>query len=1015
MDLNRLPFLPLNFFYHQFSHDTKRWFWVGMVALVGAVAFMLFALHNPTYWSMEVQEISDTSLQEVNIGEVARDYRSFPLDFNAYQQYVSFSAGPILPHHIPTYLFMLFQLLGWSLFMAAVSMIRTKWGYLFYFGFALFFHFSGITAALIPSVTAGSLVMRYGVELLLIAPIFALTGLFKLNVLRWAFGWRFLSIFLIVGIYMGIAWNNGGWEILHQMAGDSFPLLIVISCLFLFFLGKDPTNLIMVGATNRRDPKARMSIWVVVAAVVLWLFAALIMANVYIELAWLPKGLGALSPLHIVAMVALMTVFLSQNQFHFVKDLMSTHWVFSMVILSVGIISMSHMALLFSQGDFEHIKWLEEYAAIFFLAVGLGHAIYIFLNYTPFIKDKINLYYLMTQSPLLPFFMVWLIGLMGWTMNEAKNTWVVLNRFHHSIYTQWGDQAYLQNDQPLALANYRLATRAIKNSVKGHYNQAGFAISTANDPNEALEYYQKVLDFPYAAINAANLLRVYNRVGTATDVLNAYLSQHAHPHVANNLAVLYVQQALPDSAIVYFKNALLTDIDLSAAYSNLGLVYLENEKEEEAQKFIQAAIEAQPVSTAALANAYMFQLLKGTEFSFPQKGLKQADDYLLRFNQLLLTLKEKGLQDAQQELTQLASDDLSADAMMLDAYRLFLQDSTKYANSRIEYVNQLYPDAVGRAYYLMGIAYFQRGLPEMARMYFERAGAKEESRGDLAAAQMELDLGRKDTAFAHLNAVVANHVELRAEASKELDLLLFPYLYGEMNTAMASVDAHDPTREDLIRAGRYADSLKGFGPALELFRRVIALDSSDTAPYLEMGRIYNRYGDALAIENLKYGLEIDPSDKHLRTELAAAYIRQGDAGEAGKWLDGLTSEEDVLLETAIVKSDWLLLTQDTTAAIALLEGLTETDRLNKKLIGRLASLYDQQKDFDKGNELIFQAVEENTENPSFWLYYARFSKAWNQGEDAAYGAQRAISLTDDDSLKEAIRKEFREEIELRKE
>ena len=1006
MDLNRLPFLPLNFFYHQFSHDTKRWFWVGMVTLVAAVAFMLFAFHNPTYWSMEVQEVSDTSLVEVNIGEVTRDYRSFPLDLNAYQQYVSFSGGPLLPHHIPTYLFMFFQVLGWSLFLAAVSMIRAKWGYAFYFGFALFFHFSGITTALFPALAEGSTAMQYGVELLLIAPLLGLAGLFQMNMLKWAFGVRFLVMFLILGAYIGISWNIGGWEVLHRMAGDSFPLLLIISCLFLFFLGKDPTNLIMAGATNRRDPRTRLSIWVILAALILWLVAALLMANPTLGLPWLPKGLGGLSPLHIVGFMAVATIFLSQNQFHFVESFMSTNLVFTMVLISVGIISMSHMALLFSQGDLLHIHWMEEYAAIFFLFVALGHVLYLFLNYSTFIKDKINLYYLMTQSPLLPFFMVWLIGMIGWTINEGRSDWVVLNRFHHSIYTQWGDQAYLQNDQALALSNYQLAVRAIDNSVKARYNLGGLSFAATQDPNEAIAHYRKIAHFPYATINAANLLRVYNRVFAGQEMLRDHLAYNPHPQVANNLAILYLQQGAADSAIVNLKRALWEDIDLSAAYSNLGLVYLENNKQEEAGRFLQQAIETPSVSTAALANSLMFQLLSNSLKPVSEAKIASRDDYLLRFNKLLVTLKQQGITNSQTELSALAADDLSADAMIMDAYRLLLQDSTKYATSRVDYVNQLFPDAIGHAYYMLGVAYFQRGLPEMARLYFDKSGQKGKAQGYLDAAKMELDLGRRDTAFAHLNDIVAKYDLLRAEASKELDLLLFPYLYGEMNTAMAGVLTHNPTREDLIRGGQYADSLKGYGPALELFRRVIAMDSSDVAPFLEMGRIYNRYGDTLALENLTYGLQLDPADKSLRTELAMAYIRQGNAREAGKWLDSLTSEPEILLQTALAKSDWFLLTQDTTAAIELLEGLYQTHKLNQELVIRLARLYDLQNDYDKGNQLMVPAVDENTENPMLWLYYARFSQAWSQDADAAYGARRAISLSTSEAFTQAVKAEF---------
>ena len=59
MDFKRLPFLPLHFFYFELGHDVKRWFWVAMTAVVLAAGFGLFVVENPTFWALEVQEVSD--------------------------------------------------------------------------------------------------------------------------------------------------------------------------------------------------------------------------------------------------------------------------------------------------------------------------------------------------------------------------------------------------------------------------------------------------------------------------------------------------------------------------------------------------------------------------------------------------------------------------------------------------------------------------------------------------------------------------------------------------------------------------------------------------------------------------------------------------------------------------------------------------------------------------------------------------------------------------------------------
>lgn len=1020
MDFKRLPFLPLHFFYFELGHDVKRWFWVALTTVVLAAGFGFFAIENPTYWSLEVQEVGDFQEDVVNLSEVSKDYRTYAFSAHAYTQDVSFSAGAVLADEIPTYLFWLLQLLGWTFVLTATSLIRSRWSFLFYFIFILFIHFSGLGGLLIPALGEGPL--TYLADFLVVLPFLGLAYAFQINALKWRFSARFIVFFLLLGGgFLGV-WLQHGWIGLHELATESYFVQVFLAIPFLFFISKEPTNFFMALANNRREPKHRLGLGAILAIYIVWAFALFILVNEYFGLSFLPEGFSwGLKASHMMLFASIITVFTAQNHFHYVKTAFTSNMVYSFLLMGGAIICMSHIGLMGSQGDVSYIDSWDRLGAIFLFFVGIGHIAFILLNHWSLIREKTNLYFLLTMSTRYRFMIVWVLGLIGVVIMEGRTSWSMEHRVKHSYAMQHGDlaQLTLMENPELSIEEkqrleskrnnaYKFASFEVVNSPKAYHNRAFYNLTSIDLLNETINLYNQASSFPYATLNAANLYLVRQRPDMARDLLKKAWKQDRNPLLANNLGVLYAQDAEPDSAIKYYQEALLSDLNLSSAYSNLAHVYERYERPQEAEAFLTAAVTLKKPSDAALSNAIAYELKHGLTVSPSEIDLNKAS-YSLKFNYLLRLLASGEKEEARKLIKTFKQEEISADAMILDAYLMFQQDSIEYAISKFEYVDQVFVGKQAESYYALALAYLERGVPEMAKLYFQKAGVEGMPEGYLYAAQMEMAMGQLDTAYAHLSKVRVDSEELWDETSKEIATLFLIVSFDNPVYAQTEFDLSKLTQEDFIRIGVLADSIHTYIPALENFRQAITLDSLDHRPYLEMSRIYNQYRDPLAIVNLGYGLQVAPNDPEMLLELSKAYFIQGNIDSATHIFGRIPAASNLLKQNTF-KAKLALAQQDTTAALELLEAAYQQMPLDQEVITTLARVYLAQGNYDAGNYLIGSALGLNTEDPDIWYYYAVFSREWGQARDAGFGALRAIELAENPDRKREIQQEFQTEI-----
>jgi len=968
----------------------------------------LFSWYNPTYWSLEVKEIVNANAEEVELVNVKHNYRTIPLTAKSYIQEISYTAGPIVPHSTPITLFLIFQVIAWALVLAAATMIRSRWVYAFYFLFALFLYFSNVLSILLP-IEGTRLI-----GLLLIIPFLIFAYLFQMNTLRWDLYARFFLFLGLLSIIFGIVFLKGDTAQLYQTYYNLLLYLGIVGAVLLFFLGKEPLNLLIVATTNRPQKEQRWGLRTIVILFVLLFFSEFLMLQDQLRFSWIPIENIGIRPIHLIFVAAIFTVFTSQNQFHQVRDMFTTNVVYTFLLLAWVIIGLSSFWLAFAVTDLVYIRLVERLSIIFFFGIGLFQFIFIISNHYQLLKEKVNLFYLLMYSRRFPVFVIWVMAIGCFIIFEGRESWKTPRFFIHTIFAGEGDVAMLKGENSAAMVAYQSAARIIPASSKANYNIASMLVSNPRKIDSTLICYQnanKVYKFPYGVLNAANLLSAKGQTKDAQTLLRRSADRENSHYLYNNLALTYLQNNQPDSAIIYFKKALLRNGKAAPIYSNLANVYFKYEsKYEIGSDFLKAGIKASKQNGSAIANSIHYNLKGKADIPIPSVDIDEYDEFFVKYNYALYLLEEGEKQQAVAQLKKLVKDETSLDALLLNVYLDFEQDSIANALSRVEFMAENYEEYIAPAYYLLGTCYFQRNVPEMAKLYYQKAGEAGDPKGTLMASKMNLDLGEKDSAQVHLSELRVKYPDLWEEASKELAILLAAY--GQTVFAQTESDLSQLTLDEQVRISLYADSTNQYIIATDNFRNIITQDSTSAIPYLELGKIYNKYNDSLAIENLEYGLEIQPDNIPLKLELARAYIQQNQINKAQTYLGKIKDAGQWEVDHSLLQAKVLIATDKAEEGLKKLQEINKEHPLNQECILELANLYRTTNDTDAGYRLIYDAINFNNQNPYIWYYYAHFAKAWNQEEDAGFGAIKALELCQDKAQKEVIRNEFADEIKL---
>lgn len=982
MDLKRLPHLPLHFFYYPFSRVQKRVFLGLMGLLLLAAGLWWYSYAEPTHWAMTMSAVPETYAEVLRVDTVQHNYRQFPLSFRVYRQQTGYSASQLRPQALPFQVGFGLLLLGWTVLLAVSSQITSRWAFLFYLLFGFFLHSTGVAQLLLPDPLWGRL-LEFG----LIITFLGLAYLLQSHTLRLKLSARLLLFGGLMTLLFGLAYQQDGWLGLHQMAGESFVYLTVLSLLFGLFVAKAPTNLLFFAATNHPRPERRLAPRWILVVYLLW---------AVVQFCWLDEFLGwkltgvelGLRPFHVLLLSSLLAVFLSQNHFHQVRTAFISVFNYTMLLGCWALLSLGTWFLFTASFDPVYVYALERLMAVAFAAIGFGHMLFVFANHRFLLANRVNGYYLLANGPRFPFPVVWLIGLIFLVLAEGVESWKTLRLLPHSYAVQLADHYLLRGETEDARLHYEIALRATNGSPKANYNLASLLLTDPTQQREAVRHYRRAgraFAFPYGNLNAANLLLLNNQGEAALEVLREGVERFPdNAELWTGLGNFYLKSQQPDSAIRAYQRALRANLDLGPVYSNLGQLYWQYQRPEDARAFFEAALQTPEPGVPTLLSAIWYRLVSGVALPLPDPQTFGYEDPLLSYNYQLLYLDEPPTPEARARLKRLADNEQAPDALMLDAYQMLRDDSVAFAISRMQFLTSQYRGYAAVGNYLLGIGFYQRDLPELAKPYFVAAGRVGDPRGWLYAAKMDIDLGRLAAANDSLSSLRARHEDLYEACSREIALLL--NAVGQPLYAQTEWDLSTLSYDERVRLGHYADSAAYFSTALRTYQDLVAMDSNRITPYLELGRIYNRYCDSLALVNLRLGLSKAPDNPHLRLALAEALRCAGQPEQGVAQLDSARFGEDLQPMRQRMLARLALARGDTAAGIARLDSLIEANPYDRRSVLHLAEVFQARAQTFEGYTLLTNALARNDRHPLLWRAYAYFALA--AGDEA--GAQDAI-------------------------
>lgn len=999
-------FVPALFFLGGYTRSQRAifLFLLALVTLSGGL--LLYSTFYPTDLPLTIAEVAETAQSSATVDKVTYHYRDYALQLPVFHQTVTFAASPI---QVPGWLliaFVLMQLVGWSASLAAASQMQSRWSYAFFALFATWLHSTHIYDVLLPGDNA------VAIELLLQVLLLGLAYAFQQNLLRVTFLFRWLALLAILGVAFGIVWFKHGYPGLHLGLRNGFSYLAFLAPAFLIFMGKEPLALLMYLGTNQREATRRLPLPLIVSISVLWLVSTLLMMVPYYKPA---AGLhNWLNPSVVLAVASILTVFLSQNLYKPVEQFFKNHFSFTIQLLAWVLVMISHFAMSQGRGAFIYMFDSEGIAAACFAGGSLGYLIYVLANYLPLIKIRTNIYFILANGPKFPIAIVWLVTLVPLILAEGSTSWRTIQVISGELVALDGDQAFMEGDNTKAARAYRAVTEVLPTEVRSNYNFACLISTSTENAQTALTHFRKsteLVEFPPARINAGNIFLVSETPKGALRELNGRLQQAPY-YVLNNLALAYRRVGMADSAVSCLKRALVREPDFSAGYANLSEIYFENGKNDWGLKFAKAALDCNTPSPVAISNSIYRNLHDGSRIELKDIEITSSIPYASAYNSVLWLMHKGEIARASQGAQQLNAEGTLPEAIILDAYLRFRADSVEHGMSRTEYVAKAFPDHAGDAWYAMGVAFAGKKVPEMARFYFAQAAQAGHPKAGLYAATLNIDLNRPDSAQAALSRLRVQHQELWQDVSREMAIML--HAYNQPVFAETEFPAANFTRNDQMRIALLADSTNRYVTALETFRSILAADSNDVAPYLELGRIYNKYSDNRALETLKLGQKKAPNNPEVQLALAEAYSLAGNTAEARKLCEPLVKSADAntAADARLLAARIALREGDRKQGAAMLQEAIKRNPLHREAILSLFNLSMETNDWETANRTVTQAVRTNTQNAELWAAYALISRQWGLSEDAGFGAAKAIELTTDPARKQELSSAFAPELRL---
>lgn len=1004
----KLKLIPLHHYFKVLDTPGKLLYILLFLGLAAAAVGFVIAAENPSQWIVSMEEFHHTLPEEVKLRDYHTQHRHMSTEITAWKERVMYFATPMVPQPWIVIAFVCAQILGWSFLLTSASYLRNFVSYVVYFLFAMTIFLSGAAEAILPGQYW---LLNAGLAILIFAPAY----LFQQGIFQWRFALRLPFFTAITALPFAVLYFTKGWLGLHGATVGMFPLLAFVALIYLIFSAKDISQLIFFATTNLPNPKyrARFPILLTIYLIVLGLEFVMLHELMGWDMIVMEDDFP-LRPSYFIAFIALLVPALNQNIAYTLKGAIDNRG-FSFLITAFALISLSVLFYHVALGEYLFLHAFERIAALLIFLATILHFFYMFYNFSPLIRARLNFYYISMMPKRLMFAFVLATLVLASLAIDASDGMKTQRLLKASSYNRAADQEMLLNNLEAAASLYDAAVYSAAGTVKGNYNRAMLLIKTDGDLEAVRNHLRdasRFVPFPPAWVNLGNLELEIGTTDQAKKFLRDGITLIPDPYIANNLAQTHLALGEADSAIMAMKAALRLAPESPNLYANIGYIYMLYDKPGPAKDFLSAGLALPDPGPALVTNALLYNMKYDTPIEVSDAQLQAPDIAQSRstsFNFAVERYKKGDLAGASTILDTLLKASETPDALFLDGMIRFERGEVESAVSRMQYMDINYPEYTNYTHHFLGVAFFSAGVPEMAAEYFRHSVASGRTDDLLNEALMEIDRGDQEYGFIQLNMARQQDSTLFSAVAREEALLQISR--GEYFFASIGFDLASLTPEEWIRAGIYAGKKGNIPAALEAFRRGLELDPKQVDPYLEMGRISIRLRDSLAAENLLPALKIDPNSLPVKIELARAELLRHDQKAAFAREAEVLKQAPKDFEVRRLQAEFNLLRGDTATALKQFEQLHKERPLHTDLTVQYAqTLRAQRRDFE-GQNMLYQALEINPRNPDLWYEMAHFERLLVRPDQAGGAALKAIALQPDLEKGKQVAAEFKEEIQ----
>lgn len=266
-----------------------------------------------------------------------------------------------------------------------------------------------------------------------------------------------------------------------------------------------------------------------------------------------------INPFYILLTSTLLGIYGFKNRSIMFPKLLPFYPFGAVLYICWAIFCCSTISYFFVTGNDAIIEVFEDAIHLTHIGFGIGFFMYVALNYRYWIDEKLPVSTLVYSHQSVSFYSVYGTGFLIVLTMFFYNSMFAYNQTMAGWYSQIADTYLLDNEEVMSEEYYGKSLRFEFQNHKSNYALASIYRKRSNFKDARYLYEKALLKKPtaFAYCNVAQLYMLDNQTLEAIFKLKKGISQFENsPQLCNNLALLYHQINMQDSALIYLNKSL---------------------------------------------------------------------------------------------------------------------------------------------------------------------------------------------------------------------------------------------------------------------------------------------------------------------------------------------------------------------------------------------------------------------------------------------------------------------------